>query len=145
MLRRQYLRRGGRVQAFFDTTRRMELGLQWLANNRDVEVIRERMLLWIVHICLQQFRMDVLQCVKAEIKEQGREEELEGSQSFCFEWLEDVIADSVYLMSGNRCDFKVVPLLASFLFEFDDRRVRNHWKDRPFRKLYRRAKVAIRM
>ena len=143
MLRGQYLQRGGRVQAFFDTTRRMELALQWLANNKDVEVIRERMLLWVVHICLQQFRMDVLQCVKAEMKEQGREEALEGSQSFCFEWLEEVMANGVYLMSGNRCDFKVVPSLASFLFEFDDGRVRNHWKDRPFRKLYRRAKVAI--
>ncbi len=145
MLRGQYLRRGGRVQAFFDTTRRMELALQWLANNGDVEAVRERMLLWIVHICLQQFRMDVLQCVKVEMKEQGREEALEGEQPFCFEWLEEVMADGVYLMSGNRCDFKVVPSLASFLFEFDDGRVRNHWKDRPFRKLYRRAKVAIGM
>jgi hypothetical protein len=51
----------------------MELALQWLANNRDVEMIRERMRLWIVHTCLQQFRMDVLQCVKAEMKEQGRD------------------------------------------------------------------------
>ena len=116
MLRRQYLRRGGRIQAFFfDTTRRMELALQWLANNRDVEVTRERMLLWIGHICLQQFWMDVLQCVKAETKEQSREEALEGSQSFYFDMLEEVMADGVHLMSGNRCDFKVVPTL-SFLF-----------------------------
>ena len=115
MLRGQYLRRGGRVQAFFDTTRRMELALQWLANNGDVEAVRERMLLWMVHSCLQQFRMDVLQCVKAEMKEQGREEALEGEQPICFEWLDEVMADGVYLMSGNRCDFKVVPSLASFL------------------------------
>lgn len=33
--------------------------------------------------------------------------------------------------------------LASFLLEFDDGRVRHPRKDRPFRKLYRRAKVAI--
>jgi hypothetical protein len=75
----------------------------------------------------------------------GSGQALEGEQPFCFEWLEEVIADGVYLMSGNRCDFKVVPSLASFLFEFDDGRVKNHWKDRPFRKLYRRAKVAIGM
>jgi hypothetical protein len=117
--------------------------LQWLVDNKDVEVIRERMVLWIVHICLQQFRTDILQCVKAEMEEQGREEALEGEQPFYFEWPEQIMTHGGYLMSGNRCDFKVVPSLASFLFEFDDGRVRNHWKDRPFRKLYRRAKVAI--
>ena len=113
-LRGQYLQRGGLVQAFFDTPRRMELALQWLADNKDVEMIRERMLSWIVHICLQQFRIDILQCVKAEIKEQGREEAVEGEQPFCFEWLEEVMTHGVYLMSGNRCDFKVVPFPASF-------------------------------
>ena len=76
--------------------------------------------------------MDVLQWIKAGMREQGREEALE-----------EVMAHGAYLMSGNRCDFKVVLSLASFLFEFDDGRVRNHWKDRPFRKLYRRTKVAI--
>ena len=145
MIRGQYLQRAGRVQALFDTTRRMELALQWLADNKDIEVIRERMLLWIVHIGLQQFRIDVLQCVKAEVKDEGRDEVLEGGQPFSFEWLEELMADGVYLMSSNRCDFKVVPFLASFLFEFDDGRVRNHWKDRPFRKLQRRARVAFGM
>ena len=44
-------------------------------------------------------------------EEQSREEALEGSQAFCFELLMDVVANGVYLMSGNRCDLKVVPTL----------------------------------
>jgi hypothetical protein len=46
---------------------------------------------------------------------------------------------------GQFFDFQIVPSLASFLFELDRGLVRNHWKDRLFRKLYRRAKVAIGM
>ena len=143
VLRGQYLRRGGQVQAFFDMTRRLELALEWLQRYKEVEIIRDRMTLWVAHICLHQFRVDVLQCVRAEIAEPGRDEAMKGLQPFCFEWLDEVMADGVYLMSGNRCDFKVVSHLGSFLFDFDDGRARNHWEDRPFRKLYRRAMVAM--
>ena len=143
VLRGQYLRRGGQVQAFFDMARRLELAVEWLRRYKEVEIIRDRMILWVVHICLHQFRTDVLQCVSAETKEQSRDEAMKGLQPFCFEWLDEVMADGVYLMSGNRCDFEVASHLGSFLFDLDDRRVRNHWEDRPFRKLYRRAMSAM--
>lgn len=143
MLRGQYLRRGGQARAFFDTTRRMELALDWLRQHKDVEVVRERLIGWIVHICLQQFRVDVMQCVKAEIEEPQRDAAVTGSEPFCLESLERVMSEDVYLMSGNRCDFKVVSHLGQFLFNFDDGRMRNHWEDRPFRKLYRRAVTAV--
>jgi hypothetical protein len=54
------------------------------------------------------------------------------------------MADRVYLMSSNRCDCKIVPYLGQFLFDFEDGQVRNHWDDRPFRKLYRRAVLSAR-
>ena len=142
-LRGQYLRRGGQVQAFFDITRRMEVALEWLGLNRDVEVIRDRMILWVVHICLQQFRIDVLNCVKAEMTEAHRQEAVKGTKPFCFEWLEEIMANGVYLMSGNRCDFKIVSHLGRFLFDFGDGSIRNHWEDRPYRKLYRRAVAGL--
>ena len=98
---------------------------------------------WIIHICLQQFRKDVLSCVKTEIMEEHREEVLQSSLPFCFDALEDIMVDDVYLMSGNRYDFKVVSHLGRFLFDFGDGRIRNHWEGRPFRKLYRRAVVGV--
>ena len=144
VLRGQYLRRGGQVQAFFDTTRRMELALGWMERHSTIEAIRDRMILWLVHICLQQFRVDVLGCVKAEIVNEHREGAMEGKTPFCFEWLDEIMTNGVYPMSGNRCDFKIVSHLGEFLFEFDDGRIRDHWEDRPYRKLYRRAVVGVR-
>jgi hypothetical protein len=143
VLRGQYLRRGRQVQAFLDTTRRLEVALEWLEQHRAVEAIRERILLWVVHICQQQFRIDVLQSVKAEIREEKREEALTGTVPFCQEWFEQIMTDGVYRMLGNRCDFKVVSHLGHFLFDFEDGRVRKHWDERPYRILYRRALTAV--
>ena len=112
MLRGQYLCRGGRFQALFDT---LDVW-SWVAVVvRDVEAICELLLLWIVHTCLQQFRMDVLQCVRAEMKEQSREEAMEGSQSFCFEWLEEVMVNGEYPMSGKslRLQGRAIPRVLS--------------------------------
>ena len=64
-------------------------------------------------------------------------------QPFCYEYFEEIMAGSVYLISGNRCDFKQASHLGHFLFDFDDGRTRAHWEDRPFRKLYRRARTAL--
>ncbi len=143
MLHGQYLQRGRQVQAFLDTTRRLEVALEWLEQYRAVEAIRERLPLWVVHICQQQSRIDVLQSVKAEIREESREEALTGTVPFCLEWFEQIMTDGVYCMSGNRCDFKVVSHLGHFLFDFEDGRIRKHWDERPYRTLYRTALTAV--
>jgi len=77
--------------------------------------------------------------------EEHREEALQGSGGFCFEYLEEIMADGVHLKSSNRCDFKRVSDLGHFLFDFDDGRIRKHWEDRPYRKLYRRRRVGLDM
>lgn len=118
VLRGQYLRRGRHVQAFLDTTRRLELALEWLERHRGMEVIRDRMMLWIMHICLQQFRIDVMQCRKTEIREQDREQALKGAETICLESLERIMTDGVYRMSGNRSDFKVVYHLGRLAEEY---------------------------
>lgn len=143
MLRGQYLRRGGQVRDFFDATRQLELALEWIDQYRDNATIRDRLLFWMVHICLQQFRVDVLNSIKSEISEHQREEALQGTRAFCLEYFEEIMEKRVYLISGNRCDFKQASHLGHFLFDFNDGRTRTHWEDRPFRKLYQRARTAL--
>ena len=70
VLRGQVLRRGIQVTAFFDIALTLERGLKWLEANRGNEVIKDEVLSWIVHICLKQFRIDILTTVKAEIREE---------------------------------------------------------------------------
>jgi hypothetical protein len=143
MLRGQYLRRGGQVRDFFSATRQLELALEWMDQYRDNTAIQDRLISWMVHICLQQFRIDTLSSVKSEMSEEHQREALKGTQPFCYEYLNSIMSDGVYLISGNRCDFKQVSDLGRFLFDFDDGRVRAHWEDRPYRKIYRRAKIGL--
>ena len=143
MLRGQYLRRGGQVEDFFHTTRRLELALEWLDRHHRHDRVRDQLIFWMVHLCLQQFRVDVLGSIKSEIREEHREDAVRGNTPFCFEYFAEIMVDPVYLISGNRCDFKVPSHLGHFLFDFEDGRVRTHWDSRPFRTLYRRARTAL--
>jgi hypothetical protein len=143
MLRSQYLRRGGQVRDFFSATRQLEPALDWIDSHYKNETIRSRLIFWMVHICLQQFRVDVLNSIKSEISEDHREEALQGTRPFCLEYFEEIMISEVYLISGNRCDFKQALDLGHFLFDYGDGRARTHWEDRPFRKLYQRARTAL--
>lgn len=143
VLRGQVMRRGAQVTAFFDMALALERGLEWLRANRENEEIRERVLSWVVHICLKQFRIDVLGAVKAEIREAHREEALKGERPFSYEYFDEIMREGCYLMSGNRCEFKVPAHLVHFLLDEGDERVRQHWADKPFRKLYQRARIGL--
>jgi hypothetical protein len=76
MLQRQYLRRGGQVRDFFSSTYRLELALEWIDKYYAKREIRDRLLSWMVYVCLYQFRVDIMNNVKMEIAEEYREEAL---------------------------------------------------------------------
>ena len=63
VLRGQVLRRGTQVTAFFDMALALERGLEWVESNMSNEAIEDEVLSWMVHVCLQQFRIDVLNYV----------------------------------------------------------------------------------
>lgn len=52
-LRQQYLRRGEHMRDFLDSNRRLDMALGWLQEHHQHERVRERLLLWIVHLCLR--------------------------------------------------------------------------------------------
>lgn len=143
VLRGQTMRRGREVTAFFDMALALERGIEWIERNRHNQAVREEVLTWLVHICLKQFRLDVLHAVKAEIREDRRDEALKGERAFCHDYFADIMTDGCYLMSGNRCDFKAPSTLVSYLLDHDDQRLRQHWDHKPFRKLYQRARAKL--
>jgi hypothetical protein len=143
MLRGQYLRRGGQVRDFFDAARQLELAMEWIGKHYSNDVIRERLLSWMAFICLHQFRLDILGTIKSEIAEDQRERALQKTRPICYEYLADIMAGGVHLVAGNRSDYKRVSDLGHFLFDFNDGRIRKHWEDRPYRKLYQRGRVGL--
>ena len=144
MLRGRYLRRGRRVQEFFDATKDLELALTWLDRHQAHVPIRNQLVFWIIHLCLRQFRMDVLGSIPSEIREHHRQEALTGLHAFYYEYFDEIMERGVYLTAGNRSDFKVASHLGHYLFDLDDGRQRQHWDHKPFRQLYRRARTALR-
>ena len=55
-----------------------------------------------VHICLQQFRVDILGSTRSEISVDHQEEALRGKEPFCYEYFEEVTAGTVYTHLQNR-------------------------------------------
>ena len=143
VLRGQYLRRGGQVQAFFDLTRRTDLALDWLEQYLDNERVRDRLLMWTIHICLEQFRKDVLTSIKHEIRTEYHGDALSGKHGFCKEYFEEIMEGDVHLVAGNRSDFKQVQELGAYLFGFDDGILRKHWDAKPYRKLHQRVLAGL--
>jgi hypothetical protein len=145
MLRKQYIQRGGQVQDFFDASRQLDLAMQWLLQYSNNNRIRERLLGWMAYICLHQFRLDILNSIKAEIHADYRAKAMQEVQPFCYEYLTEILTDRMHLVSGNRSDYKQVSDLGHFLFNFGDGRIRKHWDDKPFRKLYQRGRLGLDM
>jgi len=126
VLRGQYLKRGGQVRDFFDTTRKLGLGLEWMERYHSLAGIQAQLLSWMVHICLQQFRVDVLCGMQKDILAEYLEEALAGDQPFCWEYLTKITGSNLHLMSGNRC-VRTPSQLSSFLFDFNDERKQLQW------------------
>lgn len=144
-LQGEYMRRGRQARGFFDISRQLELALDWIGMYTNNERLCDRLVSWMVHICLVQFRLDVMSAVKGEVKAEEQEEALKGETGLCYEYIDEVMSGGCYLMSGNKTEFKQVSKLGHFLFDFDDGVLREHWEDRPFRVLYRRARTGIRI
>jgi hypothetical protein len=142
-LQNRYLHRGGQARTFFSATRRAELALDWLGQYRRHQRICKKMVSWLVFLCLEQFRIDILAAVRAEIRPELRAEVLKGDQGLSYDYLTEVMTDGCYLMSGNKTDFKSARALARYLFDHDDGRIREHWDQRPFRMLYQRVQAGI--
>jgi len=139
------MRRRKQARGFFDISRQLELALDWVGTYQDNEQLCDRLVSWMVHICLVQFRLDVISAVKAELKAEEQEEALRGERGLSYEYLNEIMSGGCYLMLGNKTEFKQVSDLRHFLFDFDDGLAREHWEDRPFRVLYRRARTGIRI
>lgn len=143
ILRGRYLRRGAQLKDFFDRSRQMDLALEWLGKHHSKSSILPTLISWLAHLCLLQFRIDVLQFVKKDIIEARRNEALKGDKCFSYEYLSEIMISGCYLMSGNKTDFKQPDILVRYLFARDDGLDRLFWDQRSFRVLYYRAKNTI--
>lgn len=102
------------------------------------------MLQWIVHICLEQFRKDVLSAVRRDIRDEKRSEALRGKMGFCSSYFQEIMGRRVRLVAGNRHHCKDLTRFIVHLFNFDDGLERRHWGHKVYRMLYQRTTTGLR-
>ena len=137
-LQKRYLECGGHVRHFFDASRRADLGFEWLRKHGDCDVLANRILSWLIHLCLQQMRIDVLRTIRRDIRPEIHSTMLEDTVQFCHKGLSAILLCGLVAVSGQRTPYKT-PLDAAWaLFEHDDGQLRENWENKPFRKLYYR-------
>ncbi|RKK66775.1 hypothetical protein BFJ69_g15098 [Fusarium oxysporum] len=142
-LHKRYLKYGGHVKHFFDLSRRADLGLEWLRRYPMEDAITDRIVSWLCHICLQQMRADVLHSIQSDLRPKVRTTILDDDVQFCRKGLSTALVDGMAAVSGNHANVKSPQEVAQTLFGFDDRRLRGHWENKPFRKLHQWIYTAL--
>ncbi|KAJ5102449.1 hypothetical protein N7532_002978 [Penicillium argentinense] len=142
-LQRRYLQCGGHIQHFFDLSRRADWGLEWLQQHPNEDVITNRILSWLVHLCLRQMRLDTLRAVRRDIPPDIRSAILDDQIQFCRSGLSAILPRGMTAVTGNRTSIKSPQEAARALFGFDDGRLRVNWDNKPFRTLYQRICAAL--
>ncbi|KAL6405843.1 uncharacterized protein AUP68_10982 [Ilyonectria robusta] len=135
-LQQRYLKCGGHVKHFFDLSRRAYLGLEWLRRYPREAVITDQIVSWLCHICLRQMRVDVLHSIQRDLRPGVRTVILDDGVHFCRKGLSAALINGMTAVSGNHANFKSPQEAAQALFGFNDGRLRDHWENKPFRKLY---------
>jgi hypothetical protein len=140
LLVRQYRQRWRQVRNLKNDFVRVDECQRWLSHFKNYRTQRE-ILFYMVHLCLRQFRRDVFAAVTKEIRQEYRNDALAGEIPLCADALEEVMAGGFpHLVSGNKLAYKDPSKLFDLLWGQDDGYERKHWKDKPFRVLYQRAK-----
>jgi hypothetical protein len=139
-----YLQKGGQARDFFQSTLRTELALNWLRHYEDDKVIRDRMLEWLGHLCLQQLRADIFKQLQKEIPEESWPEMRAGDFPLNLRYIKTVSPAGIRLTKGNRAAHKKVKPTLKLLWDFDDGSLRSHWHSKPFRVMFERICLVLR-
>jgi hypothetical protein len=102
------------------------------------------MIEWLAHIVLRQLRLDVIGMVFSlgEVQPEKQERASEGLDGFSHDYLSSIMTyGEVYLTSGNKTTYKKVSGMFKYLFRYNDGVQREHWDDKPYRILIKRAEA----
>ncbi len=145
MLRGKYLKNSGQARLFFALSKRLEVCLTWYKMYYDHPTIRSRMIRQATHICLQQFREDIINSIKNDVKPDHFERARQGVNPQCKEYFDTIMQKEPYLVKGNKLQsgYKNLDKLATFLFAFDDGLERKHQAGKAFRSLVKRTTLGI--
>ncbi|VUC37187.1 unnamed protein product, partial [Clonostachys rosea] len=129
-LHQRFMKYSGHARHFFG------LSLEWLRQYPGENVITDKIMSWLYHICLQQMRADVLHSIQGDVRPQVCKTILDDHVQFCRNGLSATLFNGMTAVWGNRVRVKSPQEVAQALFGFNDGWPRDHWENKPFRKLH---------
>jgi hypothetical protein len=138
-----YLKKGGQARDFFHSSMKTELALGWLRHYEDNRMIRDRMLQWLGHLCLQQLRADLFPLLQKEVHEEFWPALRSGDYPLTYKYLGRAYKRGYAVTAGNRSHHKDVKALLKYIWGFDDQWIRK-WPPKPFRAMFERICLMLR-
>ena len=137
-LTRHYIARQQDVHAFANNYRILETCREWFDRYPSVTA-QLRIIVFMIHVCLRQFRLDVLGKIRKDCLPQYHGDLLTDRVVFCVEDFARVLGTEPHLVTGNRSMVTNFDDLFELFFGVDPTYHRTYWKTLGFRQLYQLA------
>ena len=135
-----------------DDWKRLEIIEGWLSMYHSNVRLRDLVIESICTLVVQQFRKDVFQAIKGEIRKEHLESALAGKVMLCKSSLEPILSPweggeprQLHIADANRTKIRTVKQLVDFLWDFDDDHKRTQWANRSYRRLHQRALKVVQV
>lgn len=145
MLKQAYTRHGGSVQDFFSMTKQRDTAMDYLRNLRTIPEARARVLEWLMHIILQQFRVDVLNSIIEDLADDCKDEETRkeierGHKPFSYDYISSICRpERMVVMRVQRTTWNTPKKLLAYILGWKDGMERQYWENKPFRVMHRQC------
>lgn len=121
-----------------DITHCIDHAITWLESHWQSPQVASRLLDWLCHLCLQQFRVNVAYALQCDLGNRSRQRALKGQLPFHLSNIRALFSARKFaLVSGNRSPNQTPQRLANLLFEDNNGQDRQRWIHKPFRLHYK--------
>lgn len=142
-MQKHYHKRWREARDFTTAALRLEKAAHWFESyhlNSDVQARKKRK--WLEYLAVlnvYQFRCDLLNLLRKDIKPEYLEAAQRGEIALSYEMLQSALKAEPHPVRGNRMRFKSVEPLVDFLFDFDDKLERRSWAKMSYRYLLQKT------
>ena len=95
---------------------------------------------YMIHICLQQYRRDVVATLKKEVDPAQLDKAVQAMVGFSSTTIREIFGREPYLLNGNKSTIKEFGMLFDILWGTDGETVRTRFINKPYRQAYQAAR-----
>ncbi len=127
-----------------DTNAVIEVCFSHLGNPHTTSTVRDAVVLLSVHICLREYRRDVMTALKKEVVRSSEPDFDMDTIRFCYADLVQVLFDAPHLVSGNKSKTPHPDDLFEWIWGDSDAYSRRSFCQKPYRIMQQRVRDSLR-